>query len=164
MKFKYFPAKYWPSAGSEVLRQTVMCTWSDLDEAIKHYRAAMALEPAAPFTAYYLHNNLGFCLNLKEQYEDGERLCRLAIRVDPSRPNAYKNLGISLAALGQLRAAADAWIAATRANAADDRALELVELMLTDRPEVLETYPELRSQIVDCRKAVAFARDVMSDT
>ena len=119
--------------------------------------------PAAPFTAYYLHNNLGYCLNLKGQYEDAERLCRLAIRVDPSRPNAHKNQGISLAALGQLRAAADAWIAATRANAADDRALGLLESMLADRPELLETYPELSAQIADCKKAVAFARDVMSD-
>jgi len=133
------------------------------DDAIKQYRAAMGLEPSAPFTAYYLHNNLGYCLNLNGQYEDGERLCRMAIRVDPSRPNAHKNLGISLAALGQLRAAADAWIAATRANAADDRALGLLESMLADRPELLQTYPELSARIADCRKAVAFARDVMSN-
>ena len=87
----------------------------------------------------------------------------MAIRVDPSRPNAHKNLGISLAALGQLRLAADAWIAATRANAADDRAFGLLESMLADRPGLLDTYPELRAQIADCQKAVAFARDVMSD-
>ena len=135
----------------------------EYDDAIRQYRAAMGLEPSAPFTAYYLYNNLGYCLNLNGQYEDGERLCRMAIRVDPSRPNAHQNLGISLAALGQLRAAADAWIAATRANAADDRALGLLEAMLADRPELSETDPELRAQIADCRKAVAFARDVMSD-
>ncbi len=135
----------------------------DYDEAIQQYRAAMLLEPAAPFTAYYLHNNLGYCLNLKGQYQDAELLCQLAIRIDPSRPNAHKNLGISLAALGQFRGAADAWIAATRANAADDRALALLESMLVDRPELLTVYPELSAQIVDCKKAVAFARDVMSD-
>ena len=52
-------------------------------------------------------------------------------------------------------------MAATRANAADDRALGLLESMLAERPELLEVCPELRTQLTECRKAVAFARDVM---
>ncbi len=35
--------------------------------------------------------------------------------------------------------------------------------MLVDRPELLTVYPQLSAQIANCKKAVAFARDVMSD-
>lgn len=133
----------------------------EYDAAIRQYRAAMALEPAAPFASYFLHNNLAYCLNLKGEHEEAARLCRTAIRIDPSRPNGYKNLGISLRGLGDEIGAARAWVAATRANAADYRALGLLEDLVNEQPMLLEREPELAEQLVECRQAVAFAKNLM---
>ena len=46
--------------------------------------------------------------------------------IDPSRPNAHKNLGISLAGQSQYREAAQCFVTATQVNAADPRALRLL--------------------------------------
>ena len=72
----------------------------DHEVAAEHYRQARALEPIDRFTSYFAHNNLAICLNLRPENVEAARLCRVAIQIDPSRPNAYKNLGISLAGQG----------------------------------------------------------------
>ena len=41
-------------------------------------------------------------------FAEGEKFCRAAIEINPSRPNGHKNLGIALAGQGQYREAAGA--------------------------------------------------------
>jgi tetratricopeptide (TPR) repeat protein len=122
--------------------------------AVGYYKQALALEPMHTWTWYYVNNNLGFSLNVMERFVQAESYCRRAMQADPNRPNAYKNLGLSLAGQGQYREAAQCYIAATQVNAADPRAFHLLM-------DLLKTHPELEFDFETaadcCRKAVETA-------
>jgi tetratricopeptide (TPR) repeat protein len=87
-------------------------------------------------------------------FSEGENYCRKAIEIDPNRPNAHKNLGISLAGRGQYQDAARCFIAATQANAADARAFRLLQDLLKQHPE-LEF--EFQGAAECCQKAAEVA-------
>jgi len=73
---------------------------------------------------------------------------------DPNRPNAYKNLGLSLAGQGQYCEAAQCFVAATQVNAADPRAFHLLMDLLKNRPELEYDF---ETAALCCRKAVETA-------
>jgi tetratricopeptide (TPR) repeat protein len=124
----------------------------DYPAAIRYYKEALGLEPTHTFTWYFINNNLGFSLNTLDQFAEGETYCRKAIEVDPTRPNAYKNLGIALAGQGRYPDAARCFVAATQANAADARAFHLLQDLLKQHPEL--EY-EFQGAAESCQKAVA---------
>lgn len=126
----------------------------DYESAISFYSRAFVLEPANNGTWYLIHNNLGFCLNHFGRYSEAEGYCRSAIKIAPSRHNAYKNLGVSLAGQGDFANAADSFIKATKANASDGRALKLLEQLLIEHPEVRAEMPDIEERIQECRAAV----------
>jgi tetratricopeptide (TPR) repeat protein len=128
----------------------------DYETAIRYYRAALALEPVEPFTWYFINNNLGYSLNVLGRHAEGEDYCRRAIQIDPQRPNAHKNLGISLAAQGDLREAAKCFVLATQANASDQRAFRLLQDLLKEHPE-LEF--EFEKPVTACHRAVSHAAE-----
>lgn len=130
----------------------------EMDAAVEEYRQAVALEPVEPDTAYFAHNNLAYCLNLLGEHEEAERLCRLAITIEPARANAYKNLGVSLEGLGDYAEAAEAWVCATRVNPGDPRALRLLEDLVAARPELFIDVPGLEHDLDECRRAVQECR------
>jgi len=74
--------------------------------------------------------------------------------IDPQRPNAFKNLGIALAAQGHCHEAARAFVVATQVNAADPRAFRLLEDLVKQHPELEREYHD---DIEGCRQAVAAA-------
>jgi tetratricopeptide (TPR) repeat protein len=127
---------------------------SDYEAAIRYYKEALSLEPVQTSTWYFINNNLGFCLNTLGHFAEGEIYCRKALEIDPNRPNAYKNLGIALKGMGNYADAAQCFVSATQANAADPRASKLLE-------ELLVEHPELEFEFADeaelCRKAVEVA-------
>jgi tetratricopeptide (TPR) repeat protein len=126
----------------------------DFEAAAKYYREATALEPASPFTWYFIHNNLGYSLNRVGRYGEGELYCRRAIGIDPDRPNGHKNLGVALAGKGDYQGAARSFVMATRVNAADGRSVGLLEELIQEHPE-LEF--EFGVELENCRAAVEFA-------
>jgi len=126
----------------------------DYESAMFFYSRAFVLEPENTGTWYLIHNNLGFCLNHFGRHSEAERYCRSAIKIDPSRHNAYKNLGVSLASQGDYAHAAENLIIATKANAADGRALKLLEQLLVEHPEVRAEMPDIEQRIQACRAAV----------
>ena len=126
----------------------------DYPAAVRYYKEALALEPTHTFTWYFINNNLGFSLNTLGRFSEGELYCRKARELDPSRPNAHKNLGISLAGQGQYQEAARCFVAATQANAADGRAFRLLQELLKQHPE-LEF--EFQGALECCQKAVEVA-------
>lgn len=130
-------------------------------EAAEQYREGLAYEPGDVFCAYFLHNNYGYCLNYLGRPAEAEWYCRAAIELDPSRPNGFKNLGVSYAERGDYRRAVDAWIAATYAYPEDVRSLDLLEDLLEERPELERDIPELSSAVEMCRHVVRLvgARD-----
>ena len=122
--------------------------------AAGYYKQALALEPMHTLTWYSINNNLGFSLNVMERFAEAEPYCRRAMQTDPNQPNAYKNLGISLAGLGQYREAAQCYVAATQVNAADPRAFHLLMDLLKNHPELEFDFATAADC---CRKAVETA-------
>jgi tetratricopeptide (TPR) repeat protein len=122
--------------------------------AAGYYKQALALEPMHTWTWYFVNNNLGFTLNIMERFAEAEPYCRRAIETDANRPNAYKNLGLSLAGQGQYRQAAQCYVAATQVNAADARAFHLLVDLLKKHPELEYDF---EAAAVCCRKAVETA-------
>ncbi|MDB6035521.1 MAG: peptidase and chymotrypsin/Hap [Verrucomicrobiales bacterium] len=127
---------------------------ADYPAAIRYYREAFALEPTNTRTWYLIHNNLGFSLNTLGQFSEGERLCRIAVQIDPDRPNAYKNLGISLEGQGRYEAAAEYFVQGTKADASDARSYHLLLKLLNEHPELSHRFS---AEAECCRKAVEFA-------
>ena len=126
----------------------------NFDLAVGFYRQALSLEPVNSDTWYFILNNLGFSLNQLKQFAEGEVCCRRAIAIKPLRANAHKNLGLALQGQRYYRDAAEAFVAAIKANASDRRALGHLENLLKAQPE-LET--EFTERLDRCRKAVAHA-------
>jgi tetratricopeptide (TPR) repeat protein len=108
----------------------------DFPAAARFYREALAMEPVRNNVWYFIHNNLGYCLNQEAKHPEAEKFCRAAITINPDRYNAYKNLGIALEGQGQRREAAACFIRATQQNAGDSRATEHLRQLLENHPEL----------------------------
>ena len=129
---------------------------SDYELAVHFYREALVMEPCDPMHWYLIHNNLGFSLNKLGQFAQGEEYCRRAIAIDPARPNAHKNLGLALCGQMRNKEAADAFVRATMADAADDRAFQHLEKLLAEHPDL---EPEFAAPLRACRNAVQAAKE-----
>jgi tetratricopeptide (TPR) repeat protein len=124
------------------------------EAAITFYRHAFSLEPTHNEVWYFINNNLGFCLNHFNRHVEAEPYCRAAIKIDPLRQNAYKNLGISLEGQGKYTRAVEFYIKAVQANAADARAFVLLEDLVRRHQEIKFDIPDIQTQIEKCRQAV----------
>lgn len=127
----------------------------DYSAAERRYRSALAFEPTFGDTWYLIHNNLGYSLNQLGRYQEAVPYLQQAAKMDPARPNAFKNLGLSCVALGLQAQAAELFIQATQVNAADSRSLALLESLVGMNPELADEVPDLQKRLEACRKAVA---------
>jgi tetratricopeptide (TPR) repeat protein len=121
--------------------------------AVEYYLQAYSLEPVNPVDWYLIHNNLGYSLNKLSRYSEAERYCRTAIQINPERYNAYKNLGIALEGQEKWLEAASNYILSTRAEPSDPRALQHLENLLENHPDLIRDNPSLSTEVDDCRKA-----------
>lgn len=127
--------------------------------AIAFYREALDLSPKHPQVRYFLHNNLAYCLNRLAEYKDAEAHGRHAAEIDPSRANAFKNIGTSLAGLGRYAEAARVWLQALHVDASDPRALEQLEdLYAAQGDKLCEAVPDFAGELERARRAVKTAR------
>jgi tetratricopeptide (TPR) repeat protein len=127
---------------------------NDYAGAIRFYKEALGFEPCSAHTWYFIHNNLGYCFNVLNEFAEGERYCRKAITIDGMRPNAFKNLGIALRGRGELEEAAYNFIQATQVNASDRRSYDLLKALLKEHPELEFKFA---GAAACCQKAVDFA-------
>jgi tetratricopeptide (TPR) repeat protein len=102
--------------------------------ALEHYGIGLSLLPKDTKTGYFLFNNAAHCLNALELYSVGESYCRRAIAIDPMRPEAYRNLAVSLRSHGNLRGAALCLVEAIKISPSDERTVQLLKQLLTDHP------------------------------
>jgi len=131
----------------------------DFAGAVPFYESGLALQPTSAPVRYLLHNNLGFSLNQLGKYPEGEVHCRAAIEVDATRPNAFKNLGLSLQGQGRYALAARSFVDATKANASDPRSAKHLRDLLTEHGADVEAeVPDIREQLQACDAAVAAAQ------
>lgn len=127
--------------------------------AIAFYREGLQVGSQDPQVSYYLHNNLGYCLSNEAEFEQALHHCEAAIKMDATRSNAYKNLGLCHQGLGRYGEAAAAWIKALHTDASDPRPLELLDKLLVHQAAVLEQeIPDIRRQVEACRHALATAK------
>lgn len=104
--------------------------------------------------SYWIHNNLAYSLIMLSHYQNAVVECQQAIEIDPTRQNAYKNLGLALTGLGQFVEAAQNYVRATKANAADPRSLKLLEELYQDHPELEYDIEGFQSLLENCRTCV----------
>jgi tetratricopeptide (TPR) repeat protein len=124
----------------------------DYDAAIEYYMKALLLEPSNSCSWYFIHNNIGCCLNHSERFDEAEEYCREAIRIDSLRYNAYINLGVSLEAQGRYLDAARSFVNAMNANASD---IELVQHL----EDLLSQHDEIGSGISEIHEVIRFYRE-----
>jgi tetratricopeptide (TPR) repeat protein len=134
----------------------------DFEAAISAYSQAYLLEPVNSCSWYFIHNNLGCCLNHCERYEEAEKFCREAIRIDATRYNAYINLGVALEGQEKYPDAVRAFIKAVKTNSADTDVLQHLEDLVADHEEISSEISDLMEQMEDCR-AAARKRDKKKD-
>jgi tetratricopeptide (TPR) repeat protein len=144
-------AYYWLTLGR------LMEQIKDYRGAIDYYKQALSMEPAQSETWYFINNNLAFSLLQIGLFEEAEPYCRAAIKIDPSRHNAHKNLGISLQGRGKNPGAALSYLQAIRTNSADPRALAQLESLLAEHPDLLSEVDGLRDQLEKSREMVDLA-------
>ena len=130
----------------------------DYRAAAMRYQSGIALETRDRRTAYFLRNNLGYCLNEMREHEAAMPHLEQALKINPTRANAYKNLALSHQGTGNLGRAAELFVAATRSNAADPRSLHHLESMIEANPELLVEVPGLQQDLDGCRFAVEEVR------
>jgi tetratricopeptide (TPR) repeat protein len=116
---------------------------SDYSAALEAYSRALVLQQDFEDTWYFLNNNAAFCLNQLGRYGEAEKYCRIAIRIEPRRHNAYKNLGVSLQNQCLYAEAARNFIRAIKLCPTDRRALDHLKELINDHPEVIEEIPDL---------------------
>ena len=111
------------------------------DTALKHFRAALELNPKQKKIAYVLHNNTAYCLNTLQSFVEGEKHCHFAIEINWTRASAYRNLGVSLYGQGKIVEAVWALVEATKMDISDERARLLLQKLIEENPEVVLRCP-----------------------
>jgi tetratricopeptide (TPR) repeat protein len=139
-----------------ILGQTLERT-QDWESAIGFFEAAKECGTTSDTYAYFIENNIGYCLNQLGRFTEAQGFLRSAIIVDPERANAYMNYGLSCEGLMHFGEAADSYAKAVRADAADPSALHHLDDLVARHPGVLKEVPDLEQQIIRCRAAVAYA-------
>ena len=127
----------------------------DYESALTFYSEAHAREAKDKTAWYLINNNLGYCLNQFERFAEAEPYCRSAIKINPDRFNAYKNLGVALEGQGRFGEAALYYHVAVRANAADPRALRHLERVVSEHPEISGEIPDIFERLRSSQEAVA---------
>jgi len=135
----------------------------DYEGAASYYRAALEMKPGSAPTWYWIHNNLGYCLIQLGQFKEAETYLELAIEIDASRSNAFKNVGLALVGQRKHAEATQCFVRATQVNASDARSLKHLEEVIDAYPELLVVVPGLQDGLDACRRAVEHARSQRLD-
>ncbi len=125
----------------------------EYETALEHYKHAMMLEPANECSWYFIHNNMGCCLNHLEHYEEAERYCRDAILIDPARYNAFINLGVSLEAQERFLESAQSFLSALQADAEDMELILHIEELIEEHAEIVDQIEGIRETLTVYRQS-----------
>jgi len=129
----------------------------DYSAAARFYQRGIECRPDGIRTRYFLHNNMGYCLNHFKRHEEASEHCQTAIAVNPGSFNAYKNLGNALEGLGRYVEAAKYHIKACKIYPQDSRALKHLEILVVSNPNICRDMPGLIEEIESCRHAARTA-------
>jgi len=82
----------------------------------------------------------------------------VAIRIEPNRYNAHKNLGISLEGQGEYHEAIKSYVEAIKKEPMDARVLLYLENLIDREPYLLIEDPRLEMELAKCQRWVASYR------
>ena len=122
------------------------------ESAVLYYSQALSVGTKDKTVWYFIHNNLGFCLNVTGNYIEAEKLCKEAINIDPFPPNAYKNMGISLEGQGRLLEAAMAYKTGYVANPLDQRSFQHLTSLISKHKGYEHILPRNQHEFIMERK------------
>jgi tetratricopeptide (TPR) repeat protein len=141
----------------------IMENMGDYAHAAEYYRQAYAVKTFDQFTRYYINNNLGYCLNQLKEFEEAKGYLLSALKIDPTRPNAYKNLGLCYWGMEEYSKAARCFIAGTRAYPADRRSLKHLEELINEHPELDADIPAFMEGVKSCKNTLELAQKMQPD-
>jgi tetratricopeptide (TPR) repeat protein len=127
---------------------------NDYGAAGEAYARAFDLPLEKNATWYLLNNNRAYCLIRTGRCAEAEQFCRAAIRMEPKRHNAHKNLGIALQAIDRFSEAAKSFIRATKLRPEDSRALMLLDELFREHREIVDELPDFTTQLLACHELV----------
>jgi len=96
----------------------ILQSQGQLEEAIRHLRAALSVSPHNPT----VHNNLGAALQSLAKLDEAEQHFRRALTARPDYPDAHYNLGVLLLTREKAEEAADHFRAVLQARPEDEGA------------------------------------------
>lgn len=124
------------------------------EAAIEHYTQALANHPEDRQVHYLGNNNKAFSLIQMKRFDEAEEYCEAAIKVDPDRHNAHKNLALVYQGQGRWLDAAFSFATAYRNNPRDPRAWQFLSQLLSARPDLLAQSESLRQEIDSLRQMI----------
>lgn len=130
-------ARAWLAKGCEQERNL------DWDGAIASYNQALSADSVDPLIRYFANNNLGYSLLQLGRFDEAEEYCEAAIRINPERHNAHKNIGLAREGQGRWLDAALSLTEAVRLYPRDTRAWLHLQKLLTNKPGLLAQSPDL---------------------
>jgi tetratricopeptide (TPR) repeat protein len=115
-----------------------------VDEAMAHFRAAVAARPQAPKT----HVNLGVGLSALGRPDEALAAYETAVRLGPTQPLAHYNLGLALAERGRLDEAVRHYEEALRLDPGYAKARVNLGLVLANRGRLEDAIVQYRAALV----------------
>jgi tetratricopeptide (TPR) repeat protein len=119
----------------------------DYEAAASYYSQALAVETKDEKIWYFIHNNLGYCLNALGRFEEAGEFLLKALKIFYNLPNAYKNYGICLEGQGDYSAAVHSYMMSALADPSDTRAIRHLN-------NLLKRHPELKIDMLSFNKVV----------
>jgi tetratricopeptide (TPR) repeat protein len=141
----------------------IMEKMNDFFRAAEYYQEAYSVTSFNLLTRYFIHNNLGYSLNQLKRFEEAKVYLLSALKIDPSRPNAYKNLGLSYWGLGEYTKATRCFIAATKVYPVDQRSQKHLEELIQEHPELSAGIPAFVEGVTSCKNALELARKMQPE-
>lgn len=114
---------------------------------VESYRECQARLPNTPKIHYAIHNNMGFCLFMLDEFVEAEKCCREAIGLIPDEYHAHKNLAAALMGQCRFAEAAVCLLQALEVAPGNDGALKVVEMFLAKAPQLSTEAPEVVGRI-----------------
>ncbi|MBN1365925.1 MAG: hypothetical protein JW976_14045 [Syntrophaceae bacterium] len=132
----------------------LMENMEDFVSATSYYYKAMALGPSNLEIWYFIHNNLGYCLNVLGKYKEAEQFLEKAIKILPPLPNAYKNMGLSLEGQNCYEEAAFYYMCSMAVCPDDLRPMQHLENLISRRKDMKLDYSAIRKFIGNFKELV----------
>ncbi len=125
----------------------------DFDAALKFYLKSLDVGAAHPEFQYWQHNNVAFCYLMKQDFEQAEAHCRIALDLDDQNWkrsrfwsdrhwNAWKNMGMAMECTGRYKEAASFYTTAIKLSPRCERAILHLRRLLTRHPDLAIAWKE----------------------